>query len=200
LQASQIARSGLINLVNGYYKGGIRSLGTYDDKGEPVLIANEIAALFDGASYLHRAAPALASYLMSFPGNRPANLRQDSVTWSKVNFGLKPVVRVNHRLMLQKSIGKDREVLIVSSQLFASHYFEAALELQDLIEDRSNASSPAFYFITVNRARSATLNTFMGRMLRSTVVSGTRSSTEKTLDFIKSEYEAQYQRSKPRRG
>jgi hypothetical protein len=169
----------LVELVNRYYKG------RYD-----------VAPLLPDDPYLKNAAPALARYLAGAPGGRPANLKQDVITWSKVNFGLKSFVRVNHRVMLQKPLGKDREVFIASMQLFASRYFDAALELQDLIEDRSNPNSPVFYFITVNRARSSALSSVLGRLLRSTVVNSTRTSTEKTLDFIKSEYEAQYQRSK----
>jgi hypothetical protein len=84
---------------------------------------------------------------------------------------------------------------VAVKQLYASHYFESALDLTVCVKDDERAAHPGFYLITMKGSQQAGLTGLKGGIVRKVAVDKTRSSLEKALDSIKQKLEAQAQSS-----
>jgi hypothetical protein len=70
------------------------------------------------------AAAAIFAHLRDYPkGDEPE--MTDSFYWTKDNFGLKPVISIYHVSVLRRGDG----ALFAQKTLYASHYFNAGLEV-----------------------------------------------------------------------
>jgi hypothetical protein len=78
--------------------------------------------------------------------------------------------------------------VLAIKQLYATHYFQTALDLSFCIQS-SRASSDGFYLITIKASRQAGLTGFKGGVIRKVVVSKTRSSLEGALNSIRQNLE-----------
>jgi hypothetical protein len=74
---------------------------------------------------------------------------------------------------------------IAIKQLYASHYFETALDVSVCARDSSHPDEKGFYLITMKGSRHAGLTGVRGSMIRSSVVSKIRSSLEASLTHAK---------------
>jgi len=74
--------------------------------------------------------------------------------------------------------------------LYASHYFESALDLTVCVRDQEN-SGRGFYLITLKGSQQAGLTGFKGGIVRKVAVDKTRSSLERALEAIKQKLESQ---------
>ena len=79
---------------------------------------------------------------------------------------------------------------VAVKQLYASHYFESALDLTVCVKDERSAE-PGFYLITMKGSQQAGLTGLKGGILRKVAVDKTRSSLEKALASIKEKLESQ---------
>jgi hypothetical protein len=103
--------------------------------------------------------------------------------WEKVNFGLKPTIRVNHAVVYNTK-GQNGDVSAVAiKQLYATHYFHTALDLSVCVADM--AKPRAFYLLTIKGSEQEGLTGPKGSILRKVVVDKTRSSLESALAAIK---------------
>jgi hypothetical protein len=118
---------------------GNAALGQYDDRGEPLLVAEEFRALLTGGNLLPLPVPGLMAYLEEYPRSQPSGA-EDFFYWSTVDFGLKPTVRVNHVIVYPLAGGPSGVSHVIAiKQLYASHYFQTTLELRFLVDDASRA-------------------------------------------------------------
>lgn len=77
---------------------------------------------------------------------------------------------------------------VAVKQLYASHYFETALDLTVCVRDQER---PGMYLITLKGSQQAGLTGLKGGILRKVAVDKTRSSLEKALATIKVKLENQ---------
>jgi len=77
---------------------------------------------------------------------------------------------------------------VAVKQLFASHYFETALDLTVCVPDQEH---PGMYVITLKGSSQAGLTGFKGGIVRKVAVDKSRSSLEKALESIKQKLESQ---------
>jgi hypothetical protein len=85
----------------------------------------------------------------------------------------------------------DPEYAVAVKQLYASHYFESALDLTVCVRDRQKTNPPGFYLITLKGSQQAGLTGFKGGIVRKVAVDKTRSSLEKAMASIKQKLESQ---------
>ena len=78
---------------------------------------------------------------------------------------------------------------MAEKQIYASHYFETALDLTVCVKD---AQRPGFYIITVKGSKQAGLTGLKGSIVRKVAVDKTRSSLERVLVTIKQKLESQH--------
>jgi hypothetical protein len=72
LQAHDVARGLILELVRAYQAHGNAALGQYDDRGEPLLVAEEFRALLTSGNLLPLPVPGLMAYLEEYPRSQPS--------------------------------------------------------------------------------------------------------------------------------
>src|SRR5246127_2154103 len=180
--ARQMALQALLNYMN----GGNAALGVYRDKNHPAGVAETFTALLTRLSALPEYLPELNEYLLEYPKAKSANV-QGGFYWEKVNFGLKPTFRIVQRVVYRGASPTDPAYALAEKQLYASHYFETALDLTVCVRDPQR---PGFYIITVKGSKQAGLTGLKGSIVRKVAVDKARSSLGRVLATIKQRLES----------
>lgn len=180
-----LAQQKALQLLNRYATIGNAALGQYEDKDTPVQVAQAFASLLNRSSSLPLYAPKLREYLLQYPRvELPGS--QSFFYWEKVDFGLKPTLRIVQAVSYKTSSNSDALRIVVNKQLYASHYFQTAIDV--------SVCAPApekggFYLITVKGSKQAGLTGAKGLVLRKTIEGKTESSIVKALAYLKAELE-----------
>lgn len=183
-QANAIARPKVLDLIQGYQRGGNEVLGEYRDKEHPARIGEQFGTMIGRASALPDVLPELRRYLLEYPHAELAGA-DSFFYWEKVTFGMKPTIRVNHAVIYRgRTQGRDIGVVAIK-QLYATHYFHTALDMSVCVDDGSPATPHGFYLLTLKGSQQEGLTGVKGSMLRKIVVDKTRSSLESALASIK---------------
>ena len=180
--ARQMAFQSLLN----YMKGGNTALGVYRDKNHPAAVAETFETLITRLSALPVYLPELNEYLLEYPKAKSDKV-QAGFYWEEVNFGLKPTFRIVQRVVYRGASPSDPAYAIAEKQLYASHYFESALDLTVCVRD---AQRPGFYVITVKGSKQAGLTGLKGSIVRKVAVDKARSSLERVLTTVKQRLES----------
>ncbi len=186
-QVTILAKRGTIRLLKEYQQGGDRALLPYRDKSDPVPPAEQFRSLLSHLEMFPRYLPDLNRYLLDYPNSRPVQARE-LFYWEKVNFGLKPTIRVNHAITYRTS-GPEAVHVLAIKQLYATHYFQTALDLSFCIPGSKATGGEGFYLITVKGSRQAGLTGIKGGLVRKVVVARTRESLERALNGIREKLE-----------
>jgi len=179
-----LARGMVVDLITEYRRGGNAALGTYRDKKNPARVAEQFDTLVSRSAALPDVLPELRRYLLQYPD---ANLpNADSFFyWEKVDFGMKPTIRVNHAVIYHP----EGMSVVAIKQLYASHYFHTALDVSVCVADTAKPERHGFYLLTIKGSEQEGLTGAKGSILRKIVVDKTRSSLESALASIKQSIE-----------
>jgi hypothetical protein len=183
-QVNSLARGMILDLISAYRRGGNVALGEYRDKETPARVAKQFETMVSRSATLPNVLPELRRYLLQYPD---ADLREaDSFFyWEKVNFGMKPTIRVNHGVIYHAG-EQNRDISAVAiKQLYASHYFHTALDVSVCVPDDAHPGRSGFYLMTLKSSEQDGLTGFKGSVLRRVVVNKTRSALEAALASIK---------------
>ena len=195
-RANMLIRKAAVEYVQKYLKKGNNALIVYYDKKNPIHIAEEFQELLNKSQYINSYIPELHKYLEKFPESEPHNV--DSVFyWVKENFGGKakrPIININHDVFYRRP-GAEKELIVASKQLYASHYFEAALGLTMMIGDPEN-NEPGFYLMHINRSRIDVLREIPG-FLAKRLFKGVHNLLHKKMTIAKTNMEGAYRSTQP---
>jgi hypothetical protein len=182
--ARQMALQALLNYMN----GGNTALGVYCDKNHPAAVAETFEALIARLSALPVYLPELNEYLLDYPKAKSDKV-QAGFYWEEVNFGLKPTFRIVQRVVYRGSGPSGPTYALAEKQIYASHYFETALDLTVCVRD---AQRPGFYVITVKGSKQAGLTGLKGSIVRKVAVDKAQSSLGRALVTIKRRLESHH--------
>jgi hypothetical protein len=186
-QITILAKRGIVRLLKEYQQAGDRALLPYRDKRDPVPPAEQFRSILRHVELFPQYLPDLNRYLLQYPNSRPEQA-QDLFYWEKVNFGLKPTIRVNHAIIYRTS-GPGAVHVLAIKQLYATHYFQTALDLSFCVPSSKVSGEDGFYLITVKGSRQAGLTGVKGGLIRKVVVARTHESLERALDSIRENLE-----------
>jgi hypothetical protein len=189
-QVNQLAQKMALEAIVKYQQGGNTALGTYRDKKHPAVVADTFQSLLSRSKALPVYLPELHDYLLDYPKANAENV-ESQFYWEKVNFGLKPTLRIVQAIVYRGTSATEPAYAVAVKQLYASHYFETALDLTICVRDRAHASKPGIYLITLKGSQQAGLTGFKGGIVRKVAVDRTRSSLEKALAAVKVKLETQ---------
>ena len=182
-QANALTRQLLLETVVAYQQGGNRALARLRDQRSPTAIGQEFMAMMEHAPYLEEFAPALGAYLREYPAARPPDV-EEFFYWSKVNFGLRDTIRVNH-VVICRDPAAPGGVATASKMLWASHYFYTALDLRFLVPAPGGAEKDAgFYLLALLRSRQDGLTGTFGWVVRRRAVKGSTQGLESYLRSV----------------
>jgi hypothetical protein len=94
-------------------------------------------------------------------------LLEDTLVWSKIKFGLKPVIAVNHISIYKRNSDVGPQVLAASKQIYANHYFNAFLALTAFVNVPGATNTS--YLVYENRSRADGLEGPFGKLKRGVV-------------------------------
>jgi hypothetical protein len=189
-QVNRLAQKMALDALERYRQGGNAALGTYRDKDHPAQVAETFRSLLSQSKGLPVYMPELQSYLLDYPSAKSDNINSQFY-WEKVNFGLKPTLRIVQAIVYRGADPSKPALAVADKQLYASHYFETALDLTVCARDSSKAEQKGFYLITLKGSQQAGLTGFKGSIVRKAAVGKTRSSLESSLRALKQQMEAQ---------
>jgi hypothetical protein len=185
-QANRLAQQMAVEALLRYQQGGNMALGTYRDKSHPAAVAETFTSLLAQMKALPIYLPDLHRYLLNYP-NVASNEIRSEFYWEKVNFGLKPTLRIVQAIVYRGTSPDKPAYALAEKQLYASHYFETALDLTVCVSDKRNG----FYLITMKGSQQVGLTGFKGGIVRKVAVDKTRSSLQKALAIYKQRLESQ---------
>jgi hypothetical protein len=97
-------------------------------------------------------------------------------------------------MIIYRGTGTSGPIASVAiKQLYASHYFQTALDLSVCAKDTAKPDEKGFYLITVKGSRQAGLTGPKGSIIRKNAISRTRSSLEGSLAHIRTTLESKQQ-------
>jgi hypothetical protein len=181
--AAALFRQHLLDLVTAYRSTGNDGLGRYDDDRPAVHVAEEFR-LLGFAHDLPVPLPALFSYLTDYP-RAPLRGAEEYFYWSRVEFGLKPTIRVNHLTIHPTTDRRDGlRYVATTKQLYSSHYFSTALEMRFLLADPGRPDD-SFVLLLVTKSRIRGLSGPVGGMIRLVVKGRAARTMERHLAHTK---------------
>ncbi|MCZ2147358.1 MAG: hypothetical protein LC126_06240 [Bryobacterales bacterium] len=184
VQAKALVARISMDALAAYRKGGNQALGEYNDKAHPARVAESLRAVISRARDLPVYFPEFYQYLVDFPAAPPPHTK-DFYYWENVKFGLKPTFRINHVSIYQPSANPGRW-LIANKQLYASHYFQAAIDLSLCLRD----DEKSFYLLTLKGSRQDGLTGPRGGVLRRIVAAKAREGLTVALERLKERSES----------
>jgi hypothetical protein len=188
-QVNHLGQQMALEALQKYIQGGNSALGTYRDKKHPAAVAETFQSLLSRSKALPIYLPDFDRYLLEYPDIHLENV-QTQFYWEKVNFGLKPTLRMVQTVVYRGKSPNEPAYAVAEKQLYASHYFETALDLSICVNDSEQPAKRGFYLITLKGSQQAGLTGFKGGIVRKVAVDKTRSSLERALVSIKEKLES----------
>jgi len=188
-RVNELLRQRTFERLQAYQRDGNSALITYDDKDESIDTAKQFESILSYAQTLPADLPDFHRYLLAYPDSQPANT-QEIFYWANEKFGLKPTLRVVHVITRQAVSPNEPAYAIAEKQLYASHYFQAALNLTFLVRDPEGSKSQGFYLLTAMGSTQAGLTGFKGSIIRGKAVKRAVSFLNESLQDIKKKLEA----------
>jgi hypothetical protein len=179
-----------LEILQSYRLQGNRALGIYQDVPQAFDVGAELSLLLKRAEPLPLFLPELSQFVLDYPQTAMQNV-QSVFYWEKVDFGLKPTLRLNHAFTYQSNSPRGPAYVAGIKQLYASHYFKIALDVSECIPEIRQNAKPGFYLISLRGSTLTGLTGFKGSFVRRMVVSRVRSAQEKGLAEIKKVLESQ---------
>jgi hypothetical protein len=183
----QLQKTALQRLLD-YQQQGNPVLGVYNDKRDPTEVPQQFAYMLSYSKALPEHLPDFYQYLLDYPRAKPSNI-EDAFYWARVKFGLKPTLRIVQMVTMHGHPSDPVAYAIAQKQLYASHYFETALDLSFCVRGSDDSKQPGFYLIMAMGSEQAGLTGVKGAIVRKTAVGRSVSNLQNALRNIKTTLE-----------
>ena len=150
--AMGLFRHSCVDYVRAYGEKGNATLMVYADKEKPMTLTEGFELLLSQGAYLYRSDPELMSYLKDFSRPPPQGI-DDFFFWSLEDFGQRPTFTINQAAIYEKGQDDSSTHMIAVKQIYASHYFQARLQIMDLVTASPESKEPSFYLLYLDRLR-----------------------------------------------
>ena len=169
-QVNQYLQKAALTRMQLYQQQGDKLLGeVYNDKKQQVNVADQFKYILSYSKALPQIVPEFYNYIVDYPQPKSANI--DSMFyWENVKFGLKPTLRIVQVMTMKGTSPQQPAYVIAEKQLYASHYFETALDLTYCIRGTDDPKQPGFFLVKVMGSEQAGLTGFKGSIVRHTAV------------------------------
>jgi len=186
IQATQLLKQILLDYVRDYLERGDLALIEYNDKPKVVRLADELRGLLAESTYGDR----FTEFRQHQNGSMKSefSMVESAIVWSKIKFGLKPVIAINHIIIYKLAQKLGPQVLVASKQIYANHYFDASLSLTAFVNIPGESASYLFY---ENRSRADGLSGLFGKIKRGLVEDKALNNLTNILESSKTKLNAQ---------
>jgi len=152
-QLSTYARRRLVEYVTDYRARGDSAMAIYDDRGRLNVHASEaFAGMLAESPYVYENVPSLGRYLAAYPREKLAGATE-VMFWSEDAMPrLRPILSVTHQVVYTPP-ELPGVTLVAAKQLYANHYFEAALDVTCVVDRARSDGRPGSYLLVLRRYR-----------------------------------------------
>jgi len=179
----------MADYAQSYMSEGAGALATYNDKSEPLSVADGFRRLLGESSSVLAHDAAFHRYLDRYP-NESLQGVEDIFYWAVEDFSLKPVVGIYHMAIHAEPETAGVDAIIATKQIYASHYFQAALDYVSVV---SIPGRDEAYLLWVLRQR---FDGKVGGIKRGMLERGLRSNIADMLNALRAQVERQYKPSR----
>lgn len=190
-EINQLLQKTALQRLLAYQSTGDMALGTYNDQSDPTQVGQQFAFILSYDKTLQQELPGFYSYLLSYPAGKPANV-EDIFYWANVKFGLKPTLRIVQRVTMRGNTSDQVAYAIAEKQLYASHYFETALDLSFCVRGTDSAPQAGFYLIMIMGSEQSGLTGIKGSIIRKVAVDRSVTNLQDSLTTVKNALENQH--------
>ena len=183
-QVNERIRRMALELLVRYQERGNGALEIYRDKSSAFDMDAAFQALLSRSEVPTVYLPELKRYLLEYPVTLPPSV-ESFFYWEKVDFGLKPTLRLNHVIAYRSTGPRGTANVVVVKQLWASHYFQLALDLTASVPESGRTHGAGSYVISLKISTQQGLTGFMGFLRRRVAVRKTLALQEDNLIKIK---------------
>jgi len=188
-QVNQYIQKTALSRMLLYQQQGDKLLGeVYDDKKQQVNVSDQFKYILSYAKALPQNVPDFYNYIVNYPQSKSANM-SSMFYWENVKFGLKPTLRIVQVMTMKGTSPPQPAYVIAEKQLYASHYFETALDLTYCIRGTDDPKQPGFFLVKVMGSEQAGLTGFKGSIVRRVAVSHSVTDMQKGLGSAKTALE-----------
>jgi hypothetical protein len=187
-QVNRLLQEKALQRLLTYQREGNQALGVYNDKHDQTEVPRQFAYMLSYSKALPKRLPDFYQYLLAYPNAKPANV-EDTFYWARVQFGLKPTLRVVQMVTMRGNPNDEVAYAIAEKQLYSSHYFETALDLSFCVRGSDDPTKPGFYLITAMGSEQAGLTGLKGSIVRKEAVGRSVSNLRDALTTIKNTLE-----------
>lgn len=187
VQATQLLKQMLLDYVRDYLNRGDAALINYHDKPGEVRLADEQHALMAGPGHLNNLLSEFRQNLRETTKHQ-VSLVENAIVWSKIKFGLKPVIALNHIMIYKRVQESGPQIIAASKQIYANHYFDSSLALTAFVN--VPGANPGSYLFYENRSRADGLEGPFGRIKRGIVEDRAVSGLKTILESSKANFDA----------
>jgi hypothetical protein len=176
----QAFREMLLRRVLSFTAGGFPALDDIVDKRRPSTPADAIGALVEHTAFLRARVPEVEAQLLRCPDVSDAN-GESFIYWSKERLGGRPVITITQVTLIARPDHTPPSLLLVGTQVYASHYLDASLTVTAFVED---ASASRGYLVYLHRASVDLLGGLWGGIARSLIESTVRKDAPAILRSV----------------
>ena len=139
-QMNAYARRRLVEYVTDYRRRGDSAMAIYDDRRTAnVRSSDAFTALLAESPYIYQNVPSLRHYLTSYPHDTLTGV-SEVLFWSEDALPrLRPILSVTHQVVYTPPEWPEMTV-VAAKQIYANHYFEAAVELTGVVHRAEGGS------------------------------------------------------------
>ena len=143
-------RKVVLDRVLAYMESGFRSTADFHDHDQPVDPLTVASGLLLRSPWLTDGAPRIAASIEDFPNTRlPGD--NSFIYWLETRSTPKPTIQVVHVVIDRRVRARAMpEVLVVSRQVYASHYLNGSLSLSALVHDPGSSRRHLAYATRVH--------------------------------------------------
>lgn len=181
-----VARRVIHDIVTAYQRSGHRALQPYADRRPATSPSDEYKRLLASPEYLPLPLERVREYLDQYPHVSLPGVNSDFY-WSVQDFGMKPTLRVFHRVVADESAVADPGGHVAGAmatlQVLATHYFSSSLELHIVVRDPADSGAAFVYHLT--RSWTPGLSGLRGAMARSSAKRNGREAVAQYLEHAR---------------
>ena len=169
-----------------YLADGHRSMAPYKDHPTPVSLSAEFAQIASRSDLQGPYGLRVLGYIQRYPQERVENV-EEFLYWAQEKFtGAKPIVTITHTAIFHGLKGEGGAPLVVSKQVFATHYFNSSLSLSQIAGDGDGSK----YLLYLRRARLDVPEGVFGSLVRRVVQRKIRTEVPTALEELKRRLES----------
>lgn len=128
ITSAQLFRQMLADYVKDYSANGNSALLQLDNQKKNISLEEDHQSLLGKLLFINEFTPEFAKYLDTFPLSKPKGV-ENEFYWSKLKFGLKPIITLTHKATYQQQDENSTQFLIITKQIYATRYVDSSLAL-----------------------------------------------------------------------